>query len=60
MDNAPKDGRFVATLSGHSTIAFAYFEEGKWFAPFDANNEALGRSEIFPTGWLDIPVPHRN
>jgi hypothetical protein len=60
MDTAPKDGRFVATLNGGNAVTFAYFENRKWFAPFDANNEALGRSEIFPISWVDIPTPTRN
>lgn len=60
MDTAPKDGRFVATLNGGDAVTFAYFENGKWFAPIDANNEASGRHEIFPTNWVSLPVPAHN
>ena len=53
MEMAPLDGRFVATLNGSEAVTFAYFEDGKWFAPFDANDETRDEPRYFRlAGWI--------
>lgn len=59
MESAPRDGRYVAVSVGGDALAFAYYEKDGWVAPQMVDRPELGSSPIFPTFWVDIPVPDR-